>query len=90
VKFDQLFYRSGLEQNLQDSYRPIVLLQWSRVPEFRTSRFAMPDTKLNKCRMLRQSANQLAEFERMSFEEIAARVEEIDRKSRERLIVPAT
>jgi len=90
AKFDELFYRSALDQNLQDNYKPLTLLQWLRVPEFRTSRFATPDTKLNKCRMLRQSANQLAEFERMSFAQIADRVEEIDRKSRERLIVPST
>jgi hypothetical protein len=39
---------------------------------------------------LRESAAKLREFEKMSFEEIAARVDEIDRKSRERLIVPST
>ena len=90
TEFDRLFYRSALDQNLQDAYKPITLLQWLRPPSFNVSRFSPPDTKIAKCRQLRQSANQLAEFEKMSFAQIADRVEEIDRKSRERLIVPNT
>jgi hypothetical protein len=81
--FDQLFYRSALEQNLQDSYVPIVLLQWLRVPSFNVSRFSLPDGKIVKCRQLRESANQLAEFESMSFAQIAARVAQLDRETRE-------
>jgi hypothetical protein len=50
VEFDRLFYRFGLEQNLQDAYKPITLLQWLRPPNFYDSRFAPPDTKITKCR----------------------------------------
>ena len=55
VKLDRLFYRFGLDQNLQDSYVPIVLLQWLRVPDFRTSRFSPADVKIGKCRQLRET-----------------------------------
>jgi hypothetical protein len=80
IKFDELFYRSALDQNLQDSYVPIVLLQWLRVPDFRTSRFSPADVKIGKCRQLREAAAKLAEFEKMSFSEIAQRVEDLTRR----------
>jgi hypothetical protein len=74
-----------LNQDLQDSYVPIVALKWMQVPSFNVSRFSPPDTKIAKCRQLRESAVKLREFESMTFQEIAARVDEMDRKSRERL-----
>jgi hypothetical protein len=73
-----------LEQGLQDSYVPIVLLKWIQVPNFNVSRFAPPETRIAKSRRLRESADKLREFEKMSFQEIAARVERLDRESRER------
>jgi hypothetical protein len=85
AKFDELFYRSGLDPNLGDAYKPIVALKWMQVPSFNASRFSPPDTKIAKCRQLREAAAKLREFESMSFEEIVARVDEMDRKSRERL-----
>jgi len=85
LEFDRLFYRSGLEQSLQDAYVPITLLQWMRPPSFNVSRFLPPDTKIAKCRQLREAAAKLREFESMSFAQIAERVDEIDRKARERL-----
>ena len=66
-EFERLFYRSGFDQNLQDSYVRIVLLKWMQVPNFNVSRFSQVDVKLAKCRQLRETANKLAEFERMSF-----------------------
>jgi hypothetical protein len=75
-EFSRLFYRFGLEQSLQDSYRPIVLLKWTPVPNFNVSRFSSPDTKIAKCRQLRESAEKLREFESLSFAQIADRVEE--------------
>jgi hypothetical protein len=80
AKFDELFYRSALDQNLQDAYRPITLLQWLRPPDFRTSRFSPADGKIVKCRGLRKAANKLAEFERMSFGQIAERLEALTRR----------
>jgi hypothetical protein len=85
LEFDRLFYRSALGQDLQNSYKPLTLLEWLRVPDFRTSRFSPADVKIGKSRRLREAANKLAEFEKMSFAQIADRVDEIDRKSRERL-----
>jgi hypothetical protein len=40
--------------------------------------------KITSCRGLRKSANQLAEFDSMSFAQITARIEQIDRENRER------
>jgi hypothetical protein len=84
-EFSRLFHGFGLNQDLQDSYVPIVALKWMQVPSFNVSRFSPPDTKIAKCRQLRESAVKLREFESMTFQEIAARVDEMDRKSRERL-----
>src|SRR5262249_10666886 len=89
-EFSRLFHGFGLNHDLQDSYVPLVALKWMQVPNFNVSRFSPPDTKIVKSGGLRSAANQLAEFEKLSFQEIAARVEEMDRKSRERLIVPST
>ena len=49
AEFDRLFYRCGLAQDLQDSYVPLVLLQWRKPPNFNVSRFAPPETSLVKC-----------------------------------------
>jgi len=83
-EFRRLFHGLGLEQGLQNSYVPIVLLKWIQVPNFNVSRFAPPETRIAKNRRLRESADKLREFEKMSFQEIAARVERLDRESRER------
>ena len=83
-KFNQLLYQFGLEQNLRDAYLPIVLLQWIKPPNFYFARFTPPDVKITSCRGLRKSANQLAEFDSMSFAQITARIEQIDRENRER------
>ena len=69
---------------MRDAYLPILLLQWLKPPNFYFARFAPPDVKITACRGLREAANKLAEFEKMSFEEIAARVEQLDREARER------
>jgi len=83
AEFDRLFYGRGLAQDLQDSYVPLVLSQWRKPPTFNVSRFAPPETSLVKCRRLRESANQLKEFEKLSFQEISDRVDETDRRARE-------
>jgi hypothetical protein len=84
TEFNRLFYRFGLEQNLQDAYKPITLLAWIRPPNFRDGRFTPPEIRITRCRALRQAANKLDEFEKMSFQEIAARIEQIDSEARER------
>jgi hypothetical protein len=74
-EFSRLFYRSALDQTLQTSYKPITLLQRLRAPNLRVSRFSPPDVLIAKCRQLLGTANKLVEFEKLSFAEIAARVE---------------
>jgi hypothetical protein len=83
AEFDRLFYRFGLEQNLQDAYKPLTLLQWLRVPNLYNSRFSPPDTIITKCRQLRESTTKLKEFEGMTFAQISERLDEIDRQARE-------
>lgn len=47
-EFGRLFYRCGVPPGLQDSYAPITLLQWIRVPNFRVSRFEWPEPIIAK------------------------------------------
>jgi len=82
-EFGRLFYRCGVPPGLQDSYAPITLLQWIRVPNFRVSRFEWPEPIIVKCRRLRESAKKLKEFGAMTFAQARERLEELDRQARE-------
>jgi hypothetical protein len=76
-----------VEQNLQDAYKPMTLLQWRLRPlNFYDSRFAPPETKITKCRALRSAANRLVEFEKMTFAEISDELDALDRESREQAL----
>jgi hypothetical protein len=73
-----------LEQNLRDAYKPIALLQRIRPPNFYFARFTSDDAKLTSCRGLRQAANRLIAFEKLTLAEISAELEAQDRETRER------
>jgi hypothetical protein len=80
-EFHRLFHHPFELEDLLASYKPLVLLGWLKAPDFRTGAL---DTKLVRCRQLRQSADRLREFERMTFQEVSDELEAQDRESRER------
>jgi hypothetical protein len=80
-EFHRLFRHPFELEGLLASYKPLVLLSWLKVPDFRTGAV---DTKLVRCRQLRGSADRLREFERMTFQEVSDELEAQDRESRER------
>jgi hypothetical protein len=80
-EFRRLFYRSYESQDLLSQYKPLVLLQFLKFPDLYTSSV---DLKITRLRQLRVSAEKLKTFSEMSFQEVSARLDEIDRESRER------
>jgi hypothetical protein len=81
IEFHRLFFHPFELDDLLMSYKPLVLLGWLKAPDFRTGAL---DTKLVRCRQLRQSADRLREFEKMTFQEVADELDAQDRESRER------
>jgi hypothetical protein len=80
-EFHRLFFHPFELPDLLASYKPLVLLNWLKIPDFRTGAL---DIKLTKCRALRVSSDRLREFEKMTFEELSEELEAQERESRER------
>jgi hypothetical protein len=71
-EFHRLFYHAFELLDLLASYKPLALLGWLKAPHFRAGAL---DIKLTRYRQLRESANKLREFERMTFEEVSDELE---------------
>jgi hypothetical protein len=80
-EFSKLFYHSYESPDVLNRFKPLVLLGWLRIPDFRSG---AADTKLVRARQLRTAANRLREFRAMSFEEISADLEAQDSEARSR------
>jgi hypothetical protein len=81
AELDRLFFRAFQHADVLDRYKPLVLLQWLKVPDLFTSSV---DIKITRFRQLRARVDRLREFARMTFEEISDELEAQDRESRER------
>jgi hypothetical protein len=81
TEFSRLFFHAYEHPDILNKFRPVVLLDWLRPPDFRTG---ATSTKIVRARGLRTSLDRLKEFSGMSFEEISAELEAQDREARER------
>jgi hypothetical protein len=81
LEFNRLFFRAYEWGDVLSKFKSIVLLDRLKVPDFRTGSL---DTKLLRCRQLREAANRLKEFGRMSFDEVAQELELQEHEARER------
>jgi hypothetical protein len=79
-EFSKLFYHSYESPEVLNKFKPLVLLDWLRIPDFRTG---AADTKIVRARQLRTFVDRLREFERMTFQQISDELEALDRESRE-------
>jgi len=82
IEFTRLFHKSWGLDGLLVAYRPIVLLESLKFASTTTFNEAL---KLVKYRILRSAVDKLRAFEQMSFEDISARLDEMDAASREQL-----
>jgi hypothetical protein len=80
-EFSRLFYHSFEHANVLNRFKPLVLLDWLRIPDFCVG---ATDTKIIRARQLRTSVNRLREFAGMSFQEVSDELEAQDREARER------
>ena len=88
TKFNEWFFRAFEWPDVLSKYRPLALLDWLKPPDLlRTTSVGI---KLARARQLRPAFDKLNEFASMSFAQVSERLEEIDRKSRQRLIAPST
>lgn len=83
AELNRLFHNAYEEPNLLEKFKPLVLLSWLKVPDFY---IGTPDTKIVRCRQLRESANKLREFGAMTFAQVSERLDQLDSESRGRAL----
>jgi hypothetical protein len=81
AELNRLFHHAYESPNLLEKYKPLVLLTWLKVPDFYIGTL---DTKIVRCRQLRERANKLREFGAMTFAQVSEKLNQLDRESRER------
>jgi hypothetical protein len=80
-ELERLFFRAFEHVDTLSKFRPVALLEWLKIPDLFVSSI---DLKIVRVRQLPERVARLRAFEKMSFQEISAELEALNRESRER------